>query len=297
MNVFFYTLVAVFLLSIGILTHRFQFALQVERRVNKMVANSQIVQPYGTFIQMTRAIFVRISERAMRVSSQNFIKRTESQIRAMGLRGSIAVRKWVAIKLIWALFTGLSVVLALLMMHSTLSIMVGFAIILLSLLVFRMWIKQRIQHFAEQIRRQLPGFLDMVTISVEAGLGFDQAMERNSYHLQNELGREIRQVLAEMNLGKSRRDALRDAGSRVGVEEFIGFANAVIQADRLGMGLANVLRVQASEARRRMSEKVKEKAMKAPIKILFPLIIFLFPALFIIILGPAVIRIASLFIK
>ena len=297
MVVFFYTLVAVFLLSIGILTYQFQFALQVERRVKKMVANGQTVQPYGTFIHMIKAIFVRISEHAMRVSSRNFIKRTEAQIRAMGLRGSVTVRKWVALKLIWAVVTGLFAILVVMMMHSALSIMMGLIIILLSLLVFRMWIKQRIQHFADQIRRQLPGFLDMLTISVEAGLGFDQAMERNSRHLQNELGREIRQVLAEMNLGKSRRDALRDAGSRVGVEEFRGFANAVIQADRLGMGLANVLRVQASEASRRMSEKVKEQAMKAPIKILFPLIIFLFPSLFIIILGPAVIRIASLFIK
>ncbi len=297
MAVFFYTLMAVFLLSAGTLTYRFQFALQVERRVKKMVASGHGIQPYGTLLQMTRAIMFRISENAVKISSQNFIKRTESQIRAMGFRGNAEMRKWVAIKLIWAVVTGIVAFFVVMILHNMMSIMMGLGIILFSLLVFRMLIKQKVQHFTLQIRRQLPGFLDMLTISVEAGLGFDQALERNSRPMQNELGREIRLVLAEMNLGKSRRDALRDAGNRVGVEEFTGFASAVIQADRLGMGLANVLRIQASETRRRMSEKVKERAMKAPIKILFPLIIFLFPALFIIILGPAVIRIAALFIK
>ncbi len=297
MLVFLNVFIAVFLLSAGVLSLRWKFAIQLEQRVKKMITNGRSAPSYGTFAPIMKMLINRISESAMRYSSVSLIKRTEQQIHAMGLRGKSVLKKWVAIKLSWAMVTGIVITITIVLMHNPMAVLFAVFIIILSLLFFRLMLNQRIRHFQQAIRKQLPSLLDMLTISVEAGLGFDQALERNSRHVSTELSREINHIMAEMNLGKSRREALRDAGLRVGVEEFSGFLNAVIQADRLGMGLANVLRVQASETRRKLSEKVKEQAMKAPIKILFPLVLFIFPSLFIIILGPAVIRIISIFIK
>ena len=288
---------AAFALTAGLLSVRLKYALQLERRVNKVMADGQAAHPYGTFFHLSRTIMERISERALRFSPQRLIDRTERQLRSMGLRGSTALKKWLAVKLSWAVLTVIAMAVVVLITRSALSVLLAVIIVTLSLLLFRFMLKRRVLYFQQAIRKQLPNLLDMLTISVEAGLGFEQALERNSHHLPLELGREVRQILAEINLGKSRRDALRDAVARIGVEEFASFVNAVIQADRLGMGIANVLRVQATETRRRLGEKVKEQAMKAPIKILFPLVLFLFPALFIIILGPAMLRIASIFIK
>ncbi len=147
------------------------------------------------------------------------------------------------------------------------------------------------------IRKGLPDLLDLLTVSVEAGLGFDQAMGKVVEKTGGPLADEFRLTLQEVQMGKSRREALRDLGLRTGVEGVINFTNALIQADKLGVSLGNVLRVQSEDMRRKRRQEAEEKAMKAPIKLLFPLIFFIFPSLFIIILGPAAINIMNVFIK
>lgn len=289
--------IAALLFAAGVLSARWKHALQLELRVTKVIRGSQTAHPYGTFSRMMKAFVARFEAQVMRWSPQSLITRTEQQMRAMGERGSAALRKWLAVKLVWTGLTVFISVVVVVVAHDELAIILGVGMIVVSLLIFRMMVRRRLQRFQAAIRKQLPNMLDLLAISVEAGLGFDQALERNSRHLPIELGREVHQIMAEMSLGKTRREALRDAGGRIGVEEFVNFVNAVIQADRLGMGMAGVLRVQSTETRRRLSEKVKEQAMKAPVKVLFPLVLFLFPAMFIVILGPAAIRIATLFIK
>jgi len=157
------------------------------------------------------------------------------------------------------------------------------------------WLSRRVQTRQGLVRKQLPSTLDLLTVSVEAGLGFDQAMSRVSQKLKGPLAREFERALREIQLGSQRSSALQGLASRTGVEDVQAFVSAVIQADKLGIGLAQVLRVQSAEVRRRRRMDAEERAMKAPVKMLFPLVLFVFPALFIIILGPAVLHMVQVF--
>lgn len=149
------------------------------------------------------------------------------------------------------------------------------------------WLSRRVRNRQVAMLRQLPSALDLLTVSVEAGLGFDQALARVSQKLQGPLASEFERALREIQLGRQRSEALQNIAERTGVGDIRTFVSAVVQADRLGIGLAQVLRVQSQEVRRKRRMDAEERAQKAPIKMLFPLVVFVFPALFITILGPA----------
>jgi tight adherence protein C len=148
---------------------------------------------------------------------------------------------------------------------------------------------------SEQIRRDLPDSLDLLTISVEAGLAFDAAVSQVARNTTGPLAEEFFRVLQEMQIGQSRSQAIRAMGERTDVDELTSFASAMVQADTLGIPIANVLRVQADEMRTKRSQRAEEAAQKVPVKILFPLIFCILPVLFIIIIGPAVINIINVF--
>ncbi len=148
-----------------------------------------------------------------------------------------------------------------------------------------------------QIQRALPDALDLLSITVEAGLGFDAAMARVARQAGGPLGEEMHRVLQEMQIGKTRGDALRDLGDRTNVPELKGFVLAMIQADIFGISIAKVLQVQAREMRIKRRQRAEEQAQKVPVKIVFPLILCIFPSLFIVLLGPAVITIYQNILK
>jgi tight adherence protein C len=147
----------------------------------------------------------------------------------------------------------------------------------------------------EEIRRSLPDVLDTLTISVEAGQGFDAALAQVSRNGRGPLVGEAARVLQEMRIGNARVDALRAMAGRTTVEELRGFASAVIQASDLGVPIGNVLREQAREMRLRRRQRAEEQAQKVPIKILFPTLFCLFPALFVVIIGPGILSIVKAF--
>lgn len=150
----------------------------------------------------------------------------------------------------------------------------------------------------ELLRRELPDAMDLLTICVEAGLGFDAAMSRVSLNTEGALAAEFARVLQEMQIGESRSEALRSLAGRTTVTELRAFVTALIQAGELGVAIADVLREQAAEMRLRRRQRAEEKAQKVPVKILAPLMGCLFPALFVIVLGPGVLNIVhSLFRK
>ncbi|GAP63717.1 tight adherence protein C [Ardenticatena maritima] len=166
----------------------------------------------------------------------------------------------------------------------------GFA--LLGFLLPGIWINRKIQDRRKQILKTLPDALDLMTISVEAGLGFDQAMSKVAEKWgDNELAKEFNRVITEIRLGKTRREALRDLAERTQVDEIRGFVAAVIQADQLGVSIAKVLRTQSEQMRIRRRQRAEEQAQQASIKMLFPLVFLIFPAIFIVLLGPAIPRI------
>jgi tight adherence protein C len=157
------------------------------------------------------------------------------------------------------------------------------------------WLNNKVKGRQKELRLALPNALDLLTISVEAGLGFDAAIGRLIEKFHNALSDEFAQVLNEIRLGRPRLEALDDMGRRSGVEELHTFIQALIQSEQLGVGIAKVLRIQSEEMRRRRRQRAEEQAAQAPLKMLFPMIGCIFPTLFIVLMGPAVIIILHTF--
>lgn len=146
-----------------------------------------------------------------------------------------------------------------------------------------------------EIERGLPDVLDILTVSVNAGLGFDAALVKVVEKTKGTLSEEFNKMLHEIKMGKSRKDALKGLGERNEVDDLTQFTSSIIQAEQLGVRISSVLKVQSEDMRNKRKQKAEEKAMKAPLKMLFPLVIFIVPAIFIIILGPAIINIMANF--
>jgi tight adherence protein C len=152
-------------------------------------------------------------------------------------------------------------------------------------------LNSRIDDRRKAMEQQLPDIIDLLVISVEAGLGFDAALGRVVQNVPGEISDEFSRTLQETRVGVSRSDALRNLGSRTDVDDLNTFILALIQADQFGVSIARVLRVQAEEMRIRRRQRAQEKAFSAPVKLVFPLVICILPAMFVVILGPAGIQI------
>lgn len=156
-------------------------------------------------------------------------------------------------------------------------------------------LSRRARRRQDSVQAELPNLLDLLVVSIEAGLGFDAAVRRTTEGATGPLAEELRLALSEMRIGRRRHETLRAMADRVDSPDIQAFVRAVIQADELGISLSRTLAVQAEEARRRRQAAVEEQAMKAPVKMLFPTVIFIFPSLFVVILGPAFLGLADLF--
>jgi tight adherence protein C len=155
------------------------------------------------------------------------------------------------------------------------------------------WLGSKIKERKKNIVKALPDALDLLTISVEAGLGFDIALKRVTEKWDDDLSREFKRVLADISLGRSRRDALRDMAERCDVEDVQIFTSAIIQAEQLGVSIAKILKLQSDQMRDRRRQRAEEKAQQAPVLMLFPMVFFIFPSIFVVILGPAVPKIMN----
>jgi tight adherence protein C len=156
-------------------------------------------------------------------------------------------------------------------------------------------VNSKIRTRQERIRAQLPDALDLLAVSVEAGLGFDSAVTRLIDSLEGPLIDEFNLTLSEIRVGESRPEALRKLAERAAVSELSAFTRALIQADTLGISLGRILRIQAADARDKRQLAAEERAMKAPIKMLFPTVLFIFPSMFIVTIGPAFLSLTALF--
>ncbi|MCW2961427.1 MAG: TadC [Thermoleophilia bacterium] len=157
------------------------------------------------------------------------------------------------------------------------------------------WLNSRVRSRRDDMERALPDTLDLLTVSVEAGLGFDAAVSKVCEKMHGPLIEEFEVVAREVRVGETRRQALRNLGERVDSNDVRSFARSIIQAEELGTSLGRTLKVQANDMRVHRQLAAEEKAMKAPVKMLFPTVLFIFPAMFIIILGPALLNIMEAF--
>jgi tight adherence protein C len=159
----------------------------------------------------------------------------------------------------------------------------------------RLYLYQKGYDRSERIRRELPDAIDLLTISIEAGLGFDAAVQQVAHHTEGPLADELSRMLREMQLGQSRSTALRSLAARTTVAELRGFVGAMVQADSLGIPIAQVLRVQSREIRIKRRQRAETRAQQVPVKITVPLIFCILPCLFVVVLGPAVLNIMDTF--
>lgn len=155
----------------------------------------------------------------------------------------------------------------------------------------QLWLSSKISKRQKDIRKAMPDALDLLTICVEAGLGFDAAMSKVSEKWETDLSLAFARVIQEIQLGKLRREALRDMADRIGLAEMTSFVAAVIQSEQLGVSLAKVLRIQSDQMRVKRRQLAEEEAHKAPIKMLIPMGLLIFPSLMIVLLTPAALRI------
>jgi tight adherence protein C len=154
----------------------------------------------------------------------------------------------------------------------------------------QLWLNGEISKRQKSIRKAMPDALDLLTICVEAGLGFDAAMQKVAEKWENELSMAFGRVIREIQLGKIRREALRDMAERIGIAEMTSFVAAVIQSETLGVSMAKVLRIQSDQMRMKRRQRAEEEAHQAPIKMLIPMVAFIFPSIFIVLMTPAAIR-------
>lgn len=157
----------------------------------------------------------------------------------------------------------------------------------------RMWLSGKVKSRQKLVVKALPDALDLITTCVEAGLGLDAALARVADKSTGPLADELSHMLRDVAMGKLRKDALSEMADRIGVEELSNFINSIIQAEQLGVGIAQVLRVQSDQMRTRRRQRAEKQAHEAPIKMIFPLVLLIFPAFLAVILGPAMIRISQ----
>ena len=168
---------------------------------------------------------------------------------------------------------------------------------LLAFFIPKYYLKQKTNQRCKLALKELPDVVDLLTVSLEAGLGFDAALSKLISKKNGVLSGEFHRCLEEIRLGKTRRDALKGIQERLLVDELSTLINSILQAEKLGISMVHILRIQSHEIRQQRKQRAEEAAMKAPIKMLFPLVLFIFPSLFIVLLGPAVIQFLNVFTK
>jgi len=241
--------------------------------------------------------YQRISQFIMRTTPSRKITSLKKRLEKAGLLKNKTPENWLYIRImimliISILFGFLNYKIKANLMNSILIVLV---MMLLISTIFNFFLSKKINMRKKKIVRELPYTLDLITVSVDAGLSFDGAIARVITNISGELCDEFAKTLKEIRMGIQRKVALKNMSLRCEVKELSMLLTSLIQADDLGVGLANVLRVESETLREHRKQVARESAMKAPIKMLFPLIFFIFPSIFIIILGPALIKISKMF--
>jgi tight adherence protein C len=228
---------------------------------------------------------------ASRFTPQRTMEATRHKLEMAGNPNNWSPAQFVGVRGLAALLLGgLLLVLTMLSTIGPLQrILLVLVMTLLGFMLPSIWLSRRIRRRQNEIVKTLPDAIDLLTISVEAGLPFDGAMQRVADKWNNEISRAFGRVLTEIRVGKSRRDALRDMSDRCEVPDVTSFVAALVQADQLGISIAKVLRIQSEQMRIKRRQRAEEKAHQAPVKMLIPMTFLIFPSIWIVIIGPAVI--------
>jgi tight adherence protein C len=240
-------------------------------------------------------ILRRLSGSANRLGSATFTTATGKRLVIAGLSDNITAGDWLALKVMVAgLVAGGLVVLSVILRGSlSITLIAGLVGIGIGYVAPEWWLSSRVRDRQKRIQKALPDTLDLLSISVRAGLGFDAALQQSVQSTPGPLSMEFDRALAEIRMGKQRREAMRAIVPRTEVKPLTNFIGAILQAEQLGVPIARVLQIQSEQLRMERRQRAEANAAKAPIKMLIPLVGCILPALFVVILGPAIILIST----
>lgn len=244
-------------------------------------------------------VIKKLGEISTRFTPQRLLQETTLKLELAGNPGRIDASTFLATR-----FVGAAIFGGLLLLISSLPLVdwpFGRVVLIVGIFTAlgfffpQLWLQSRINRRQNEVRKAMPDALDLLTICVEAGLGFDAAMSKVSEKWENELSIMFGRCIREVQLGKTQREALRDMADRIGLPELTSFVAAVIQSQVLGVSLAKVLRIQADQMRVKRRQFAEELAHKAPVKMIIPMALLTFPSIMIILMAPAAFQIAGAF--
>jgi tight adherence protein C len=287
---------AVLLITYGVAARPSEDAVQA--RLSQLVVapktleEMELDQPF--YERSVKPLIRRLAKIRQAREGGGMVERTDLRLQKAGYPGGLRGADWIGVKFLSALVGAIVVFLLVLLLTGG-----SFSVAFLGLAVGGMigfvgtefWLGRKIRARGDELVLQLPDALDLLTISVEAGLGFDAALAKVVEKMEGPLVDEFRQALAEVRMGRQRREALRDVATRADQQPITNFIGAIVQAEQLGVPIAKVLQIQSQQLRIERRQRAEEAAAKAPVKMLFPMVGCIFPTIFIVILGPAVVTV------
>jgi tight adherence protein C len=276
-----------------------QSSQSIEERLNELAVLGQSVtleelelsQPFNqrVIVPMVSAL----GKMAQRFTPEQTIEATRHKLELAGIAHQLKPAQFLVYRIGGALGLGVMSLLVVFSLDVPLGqrLLIVLVAFVLGYLLPGVWLGSKITKRQEDVTKSMPDALDLLTICVEAGLGFDAAMQKVAEKWDNELSRAFSRTVQEMRLGKLRREALRSMASSLEVADMTSFTAAIIQADQLGVSMAKVMRIQSDTMRMKRRQRAEEKARQAPVKMMFPLVFFIFPTILIVLLGPAIIQI------
>lgn len=274
-----------------------RLAEATQRGENVSLEDIELQQPFMERVVIP--VIRKIGELSIRFTPEKLLQETTIKLELAGNPGRIDASTFLATRFVGAaIFGGLLLLISNLPTVNWPLARVFLVVIIFTLLGFffpQLWLQSRINRRQNEVRKAMPDALDLLTICVEAGLGFDAAMSKVAEKWENELSILFGRCIREVQLGKTQREALRDMADRVGLPELTSFVAAVIQSQILGVSLAKVLRIQSDQMRIKRRQRAEEEAHKAPVKMIIPMSLLTFPSIMIILMAPAAFQIASAF--
>jgi tight adherence protein C len=289
--------VAVLLIVFGVAARPSEDAVQA--RLSQLVVQPKSLEEMEMqlpfYERVMRPTVLRLAKLGRRQEG-GMVARIDSKLQKAGYPGGLRGADWVGVKLLSLIaFAVIGFLLGLLLTGGTIAMALLFTLVggAVGYIAPEFWLGKKVAARGLAMTLQLPDALDLLTISVEAGLGFDAALAKVVEKMEGPLVDEFRQALAEVRMGRTRREALRDVAERADAQPISNFIGAIVQAEQLGVPIAKVLQIQSNQLRIERRQRAEEAAAKAPVKMLFPMVGCIFPTIFIVILGPAVVTVMS----
>ncbi|MDD4049243.1 MAG: type II secretion system F family protein [Clostridia bacterium] len=263
--------------------------------LQKKMEEDELSKPFSE--RVIRPILVMTSQVVTRFIPAKSRDKLQQTLQYAGTPGNLNPQEFQTVQYVMTIFLMLAFWLLAILPGRDIFMQVSFALLggITGTVIIKLYLTMLVRKRQGEIQKELPDILDLLTVSVDAGLGFDAALYRVTEKSHGALSNELRKMLQEVQMGKARRTALKDLGQRTGVDDLLTFIGSMIQADQLGVPISKVIRTQAEQVRLARCQRIEEKAMKAPVKMLIPMVLFIFPSIFIVLLGPAAMKMYNIF--